>query len=119
MILNNTNRCENHFANIQENEIACPFCEHVTGQKPVFSTALSIGTVLLGQYLIGKVLGKGGFGVTYLAYDMKNDTKVAIKEYLPDFLAYRNPGTAVMSIYIGDKKDAFKIGMEKFTFATK
>ena len=45
---------------------------------------------------------------------MKMDMKVAIKEYLPDTIAYRTPGATLMSTYAGEKHDAYQLGAEKF-----
>ena len=54
--------------------------------------ALPEGTKLAG-YVIGRVLGRGGFGVTYFGHDaLFPDTKVAIKEFLPSGLAVRDAG---------------------------
>ena len=60
------------------------------------ATALPNGT-RLGEYSVGKILGSGGFGVTYLAHDTRLDTPVALKEYFPASLAYRVDGTTVAS----------------------
>ena len=75
---------------------------------------LPLGTILLGRYITGRVLGKGGFGVTYLAYDSKEDKRVAVKEFLPDALTHRNTGDTVVSTYQGEKEEAFKKGAERF-----
>ena len=44
---------------------------------------LPVGTVLHGQYVVGKVLGHGGFGITYIGWDRYLDIPVAIKEFYP------------------------------------
>jgi serine/threonine protein kinase len=49
----------------------------------------------LQEYRIEKVLGVGGFGLTYLATDGNLNLKVAIKEYLPDDIAARGPDNSI------------------------
>ncbi len=57
--------------------------------------ALPGGTELAGDYRIDRVLGAGGFGVTYLAEEIALSRKVSIKEYFPaDFAARTNNGSA-------------------------
>ena len=51
---------------------------------------LQIGTVLQDKYLVGRALGQGGFGITYLGWNRYLDTKVAIKEYYPSVFVDRN-----------------------------
>lgn len=75
---------------------------------------LPCGTILMGNFIIGKVLGKGGFGITYLAYDVKYSKIIAVKEYFPIELSLRgSDGTGLM---VRDRKAAemFKHGAEKF-----
>ncbi|MDR0904710.1 MAG: leucine-rich repeat domain-containing protein [Oscillospiraceae bacterium] len=94
----------------------CPHCGYendVGGTKHPF--ALPEGTVLAGRYLIGRVLGQGGFGITYLALDRNTNEKVAIKEYFPDTLSIRVSGEPTVSLYSEDKRENFAYGAEKFT----
>ena len=46
-------------------------------------------------YRIERVLGQGGFGITYLAEDTKIHQRVAIKEYMPIELAFREADSSV------------------------
>jgi len=51
---------------------------------------------VIEQYRLEGVLGKGGFGITYLAVDVQLGKKVAIKELMPDTIATRVEGTTVV-----------------------
>ena len=49
----------------------------------------------LHEYRIEKVLGVGGFGLTYLALDSNLNLRVALKEYLPSDAAVRGPDQSI------------------------
>jgi formylglycine-generating enzyme required for sulfatase activity/serine/threonine protein kinase len=53
------------------------------------------GTLLDGSYRIERVIGSGGFGITYEAEDVKLGTKIAIKEYYPEEFGYRDASPSV------------------------
>lgn len=78
----------------------CPYCVRPTDgsrcphcNKNIDSADnglnLPVGTLLDGKYRVGRVLGQGGFGVTYIARDTVLDMIVAIKECLPAQYAQR------------------------------
>lgn len=70
-------------------EIPCPHCKKDESSFDFHPLYLKPKTILKAQYLIGKVLGQGGFGITYLGVDIHLHKFVAIKEYLPTTLATR------------------------------
>ena len=72
------------------------------------------GANLLGKYIIGRVLGRGGFGATYLAYSSERNKPVAIKEYFPTGIANRAKGEESVSIVSDDKKKVFDKGAKRF-----
>ena len=63
------------------------------------------------QYIIGKSLGQGGFGITYLAWDVKNNEKVVVKEYFPLDIAGRESGTNNVKPHKADYSSMFKDGL--------
>ena len=69
------------------------------------------GTVLAGKYMIGQLLAHGGFGATYLGFDMTLEVRVAIKEYLPKGMASRNTDRITVVSYEGDK-DTYAYGFK-------
>lgn len=92
----------------------CPHCGTVVGSPAKEPYHLPPGTCLQKKYLIGHTLGYGGFGVTYLAWDMTADRAVAIKEYLPAELSTRVPGSTQTTIFSDEKGTQFQAGKEKF-----
>ena len=65
------------------------------------------------EYRLDAVLGAGGFGITYRAYDANLDKFVAIKEYLPADLAMREQDMSVLPKSSGDEAD-FQWGLDRF-----
>jgi serine/threonine protein kinase len=65
------------------------------------------------EYRIDKVLGGGGFGITYLAQDINLQLPVAIKEYFPSSLAVRAPDRSV-HVRSADGTSQFDWGLERF-----
>ena len=67
----------------------CPSCgRDWEGYQPA-SHHLPPGSLLQERYQLGRVLGEGGFGITYLGWDTVLKRKVAVKEYFPTFLVSR------------------------------
>jgi serine/threonine protein kinase len=67
----------------------------------------------LHWYVLERVLGQGGFGITYLARDTNLDQQVAIKEYLPVDVATRRPDASVRS-RTEDQGERYRWGLDRF-----
>ena len=105
--------CYNCFKEIPEGNGPCPYCGFDLSENvKKYPVALEAGTVLNGRYLIGRVLGQGGFGITYLAYDQSLKARVAVKEYMPNDMAAR-VGTTV-SVAMKSRAEDFTYGLERF-----
>jgi serine/threonine protein kinase len=74
--------------------------------------ALPPGT-RLGEFELQRVLGVGGFGIVYLAFDHALEREVAVKEYMPSSLAGR---TATLHVSLRSQSDAdtFALGLKSF-----
>jgi len=79
---------------------------------PTHASALAIGH-RLQEYIIGRLLGHGGFGLTYLAQDTNLNSLVAIKEFLPQEFAVRNADNSVVPKSEFDS-DSYSWGLERF-----
>lgn len=105
--------CVGCFTEKNDSQI-CPTCGYAAG-KEGSSLILPQGTLVRGQYCIGNILGvPGGFGVTYLGYNQKLQTKVAIKEYLPKELVGRERDGCAVVVHSAQDEEAFKLGMDQF-----
>jgi len=88
---------------------SCGYDNRLRGNGPGFLKR----SVLGGQYLTGKVLGRGGFGITYLGLDLFLNRKVAIKEYYPEGVAHRNDETQQIIPFGGPMEETFKKGVSR------
>lgn len=98
----------------RDEEIICPVCGWEHGAGPLSQMHLPPGTILQGKYLVGRALGQGGFGITYLARDLMLDVKLAIKEYLPQDLASRSHGRQEVSVHTESLGLHYHDGLERF-----
>ena len=99
---------------------ACPRCGYdPASDEGKYPIALRAGSILNGRYIVGRVLGQGGFGITYLAQDYQTKGLVAIKEYLPTEFAGRTTGTYAVQVYSGDRRENFEYGKEQFLAEAK
>ena len=107
------NLCYNCFQERESPEGPCPYCGFdLAENEKKFPVALRAGTILNGRYIVGRVLGQGGFGITYLAWDTKLEARVAVKEFMPNEIATR-VGTTV-SVAVESRTQDFTYGAERF-----
>ena len=92
----------------------CPHCGFVKGTPPKEVYHLYPGMELGGRYTIGTVLGFGGFGITYRAWDSVLSTVVAIKEYYPSGVVNRVPGEKRVIVYTGNREKEYHSGLSRF-----
>ena len=72
---------------------------------------------LADRYIIGCVIGAGGFGITYSAWDEQFKKRIAIKEYFPRGMASRIPGSEEISILSSTNDyslELFQHGLDRF-----
>ena len=87
-------------------ELLCGRCKKQQNAE-VLLHHLRPGTVLQRKYLVGRALGEGGFGITYVGRDLTLDMRIAIKEYFPGGFAVRQNNEVTLS------GNSFRISFEK------
>lgn len=94
-----------------------PVCEHCgfDDRRQNEPHQLPMGTVLQNQYVVGRVLGQGGFGITYIGWDKNLAIPVAIKEYFPRGAVQRqNTVDLNVTCYTGSATEAFVAHRDRF-----
>lgn len=72
------------------------------------------GTILYDTYVIGNVLGEGGFGITYQAVRRGTGESVAIKEYFPFQIAVRQKQSDRITVPDSEHRKDYNRGKERF-----
>lgn len=103
---------------MSENSDAVNVCKSCGESLEITNPAhcLSAGTKLQNRYVMGMVIGQGGFGITYSGIDNRLNIRVCIKEYYPSGIVNRSvlDSNDVISITNENAKDNFKKGRERF-----
>lgn len=99
--------CMNCFNTYGRQFDICPKCGYIEGTPPEQPHCLVPGTILGNHFIVGTVIGIGGFGITYRCFDMTLANMVAIKEFFPKGLVNRAPGETKVSQLSGEKKQLF------------
>ena len=74
---------------------------------------LETGTVLKARYRVDEIIGMGGFGITYRAWDLVFERQVAMKEYFPVGIVTRTQGMTVSAIS-RNLTESLKHGIRRF-----
>lgn len=105
--------CGNCFSQVIKGRV-CRSCGYTADFVGIEYDALETGFLLNGRYVVGKIIGRGGFGLIYLAYDEKNGKIVAVKEYYPDGLAVRTEDNVTIEPLTSYQSEDFSIGLKRF-----
>ncbi|MBR6089259.1 MAG: protein kinase, partial [Anaerolineaceae bacterium] len=93
---------------LDQKNVICPLCGYDNSYIHNGDMLLREGTILKGRYLLGRRLGKGGFGVTYLGLDLDRKIKVAVKEYFPNGLSTRSSKSKKVEILTASDDDTIR-----------
>ena len=107
--------CYNCFHEMEDSASHCSFCGHSLNNvnEKKYPQALLPGSILHGEYIIGRVLGQGGFGITYIAQNYSTKELVAIKEFFPSAIATRS-GQCSVQAYNEQSSEGFFFGKNAF-----
>ena len=119
--MNYNNLCPHCMREIQKNgKGTCPYCGFDDTYAPELTHQLRPFTVLNGKYLVGSVLGEGGFGITYIGYDLNLELRIAIKEFYPNGFCRRESSvTNTLSSYGGSQGESFEKWRSRFVKEAK
>lgn len=93
----------------------CDYCGKQLDQMTEVTHQLKPMTILAGKYIIGDVLGEGGFGITYIGFDLNLEMRVAIKEFYPNgFVTREAMNTTAVTAYAGANMQAVQKWQESF-----
>jgi len=92
----------------------CTNCHYRHGTPADTALVLQPCTKLTSNYLVGKKLGQGGFGITYIGYDFAAKLRVAIKEYFPREISTRAGDGHTVSPISREYRNDLDYGLRKF-----
>lgn len=106
--------CPNCFQPLGD-EGVCGHCGFEANGYVTLPHHLAPGARIKQRYQVGRVLGEGGFGITYAGWDTVLDVKVAIKEfYMAGYVNRNHEASPNVFATLGAHRDTFNKNKEKF-----
>lgn len=106
--------CMNCMEEYDDEYEICPYCGCIRNSETEEIYHIKPETVLNNRYIIGKVVGYGGFGITYKAWDKQMEKTVAIKEFFPSSLVSRAADGIAVHVYSEKNQVEFDKGLFRF-----
>lgn len=101
---------------LENTSVPCPKCGFSLKDYQQPENGMPPYEILNGKYLVGKVIGIGGFGITYIGWDFYQSKKVCIKEYFPKGVAKREQTTTYSTEYSTYSMDVFTVNKKKAAY---
>lgn len=99
---------------IEDNVQICSHCGYNTADLSISGGHLPPETILNAQYVVGRKIGQGGFGITYIGWDAGLEHKIAIKEYFPQVLCSRRDGETEVYLKKREVEKRYQNGLKEF-----
>lgn len=106
--------CYECFKTFDREEEKCPFCGFDSKEYKEEVYYLKPGSKINDRYIIGKVIGFGGFGIVYTALDETLNQVVAIKEYFPTIYINRLEDSKEIMVFDVKNVELFEKGKQDF-----
>lgn len=107
--------CCNCMVMLNDNEDICPKCKYRISLYHSEPHQLPPGTIVNRRYAVGKVLGEGGFGITYIGFDTTLNLVIALKEFYMSGYVNRNcTYSATVTASSGSRSEIFIKNRDKF-----
>lgn len=91
----------------------CPYCGFLRARYQMPPNSIPLCEILKGKYLMGRVIGVGGFGMTYVGWDLYQSKRVCIKEYFPRGVAQRDTSVSISTQYSYNTYSSMSVMMTK------
>ena len=99
---------------VSEADALCAHCHSPLAYEPKLHH-IKPGSLLQERYMIGRVLGEGGFGITYIGRDTVLDMRVAVKEFYPNGMSHRNHQVGnTVTLSQGNSGEDYEKNMNRF-----
>lgn len=108
--------CFSCFKEIENN--VCPYCGNDNNSTEFYENSLAKGTIVRERYLIGNVIELNGEGITYIAFDKKEQKKIRLREFFPEAIAQRGTDKKTV-VSVKGKELQFKSLMTDFVELSK